>query len=226
MSDAVLLDVDGTLIDDNLLHVLAWTRAFRRLGRTIEATAVLQAIGMGGDRLVPALFPGVGDDEAERARALHAEEYVEKGLIDRAEPLPGAAHLLRALRERAFRTALASSAQPAEVGHYLRALGGAGAVDAVVTGQDVPTTKPAPHIFAVALERLQKPTRALVVGDTVYDVQAAHALGLPCVCLLSGGIGRDTLVAAGAAAIYEDAAALSRHLGEVPALLGHTAAAA
>jgi HAD superfamily hydrolase (TIGR01509 family) len=218
MRQAVLLDVDGTLVDDNLLHVLAWTRAFRRLGRAVDASAVLHALGMGGDRLVPAILGEVDDATAERARSLHAEEYVHKGLIEHAEALPGAVELLQVLRARGVATALASSARAEELARYLPLLGGAAGVDAIVTAQDVPTTKPAPHLFAVALSRLGDPARAIVVGDTVYDVEAAGKLGLPCVCLLTGGIARGTLLAAGAAAIYDDPHALAQDLDRALAL--------
>ncbi|MFT3772952.1 MAG: HAD family hydrolase [Minicystis sp.] len=207
MANAALIDVDGTLIDDNLLHVLAWSRAFRRIGREIETSAILHAIGMGGDRLVPAILGEVDDATAERARGFHAEEYLEKDLISHSEPLPGAADLLVSLRARGVRTALASSAKKEELDRYRKLLGGA-EVDAVVTKEDVPTTKPAPHIFAVGLSRLGHPARAVVIGDTVYDIMAARELGLPCLCVLTGGIERKVLEEAGAAAIYESAAAI------------------
>jgi HAD superfamily hydrolase (TIGR01509 family) len=218
MIEAALLDVDGTLIDDNLLHVLAWSRAFRRLGRSFDTDTLLHAIGMGGDKLVPALLGEVGEREAAEARRLHAEEYVQKGLITRAEPLPGARALLAALRARGVRLALASSANQEELDRYLGMLGGPDAVDAQVVKQDVAETKPAPHLFTVALERLGGPTRALVIGDTVYDVQAAREAGLPCVGVLSGGIERGVLAEAGAAAIYEGPQAVLDDLDRVLAL--------
>ena len=168
--------------------------------------------------MVPAILGEVDDATAELARSRHAEEYLQKKLIDHAEALPGAPELLRALRARGVATALASSAKPDELARYLPSLGGAGAVDAIVTAQDVPTTKPAPHIFAVALSRLGAPSRALVVGDTVYDVEAAGKLGLPCVCLLTGGIERGTLLAAGAARVLDDARAQAQDLDAVLAL--------
>lgn len=218
MADAVLLDVDGTLIDSNLLHVLAWSRAFRRLGREIEANAILHAIGMGGDRLVPAILGEVDEATAERARDAHKDEYVTRRLIQHAEALPGAVDLLVALRARGVRMALASSANADELDHYLGLLGGRDRFDAIVKRDDVPVTKPAPHIFSVALDRLGRPRRALVLGDTVYDVIAARELLLPCVCLLTGGIERHVLAEAGAAAIYEGPAAVAADLDRVLAL--------
>jgi len=203
MNTAALLDVDGTLLDTNLLHVLAWRRTFERLGSQVEANRILHAIGMGGDRLVPAILGEVDDDIAEQARAFHAEEYVETGLIDHARPLPGAARLLESLRARGVRVALATSARREELDRLLAKLGPAAqAVDTIITQEDVSTTKPAPDIFAQALEALGGPTEAFVVGDTIYDIVAATQLDLPCLCVLTGGIERGLLEQAGAAAIY------------------------
>jgi membrane protein len=208
MPDAVLLDVDGTLIDNNLLHVLAWSRAFRRTGVEKPAAEILGAIGMGGDRLVPALLPDVDPTTADDLRERHREAYVASGLIHHSEVLPGAIELLGALRRRGVRTALASSAKAEELAHYLTLLGGEDVVDAIVTSADVPATKPEPHLFAVALEKLGKPAKALVIGDTVYDIEAAKKLGLPCLAVLTGGIDRRTLEAAGPAAVHEGVAVI------------------
>jgi len=214
MIEAVLLDVDGTLVDNNLLHVLAWQRAFLRLGKQVPSAEILHMVGMGGDRLAPAIL---GEDQraTERARELHAEEYVGKKLIDHSEALPGASSLLAALRARRVRIALASSAKAEELERYLKLLGGQDIADVRITQENVATTKPAPDIFACALEALGGPARALVVGDTVYDVEAARKLGLPCIAVLTGGIEREVLAEAGARAIYESAADIEAHLDEV-----------
>jgi HAD superfamily hydrolase (TIGR01509 family) len=215
MIEAVLLDIDGTLIDNNVLHVLAWQRALRRVGRHVDATTILHKVGMGSDKLPAAILGPDDRAAAEKAREFHGEEYTDKGLIDHAEPLPGAAALLRALKDRGIRTALASSAKLEEVEKSLAQLGGPGAVDVVVSSADVSTTKPDPDVFDTALEKLGRPSRALVIGDTVYDVDAARKAGLPCVCVLSGGIEREVLAKAGAAAIYVDAADVVAHLDAI-----------
>lgn len=215
MIDAVLLDVDGTLVDNNLLHVLAWQRAFRRIGRTVDSMTIVNAIGMGGDLLVPALLGDVDDVTAELARDLHAKAYVADGLIEHSQTTPGALELLAALRKRGVRTALATSAKAVELAHYLRLLGGDDVVDATVTKEDVPASKPCPHVFAVALEKLGRPSSRLVVGDTTYDIAAAKALGIPCACVLTGGIERRVLEKAGAAAIYDSPAGLLDDLDKI-----------
>ena len=214
MIAAILLDIDGTLIDNNLLHVLAWQRAFRRIGVTIDANRLVHLVGMGGDNLAPTVL-GHGHDAVKQVSSFHTEEYNQRGLIDHAEPLPGASALLQALHERGIRTALASSAKHHEADRYLAMLGGRQVVDQLATAEDVTTTKPAPDIFAVALDRLGHPQHALAIGDTIYDIQAAQKLNLPCIAVLSGGIERDTLQQAGPRAIYADAADLLAHLDEV-----------
>lgn len=215
MVEAVLLDIDGTLIDNNLLHVLAWERAFRRIGKQVGANTILHKVGMGGDQLVPSILGKEAGEKVDLARQFHAEEYTQNGLIEHSEPLPGAVDLLRALRQRGVKTALASSAKEEEVEQYLKQLGGRQAVDAIVTSKDVLATKPAGDVFASALEKLGKPDSALVVGDTIYDVASAGKLGLPCIGLLSGGIEYRLLVAAGAARVYDGPADLLAHLDEV-----------
>ena len=222
--DAVLLDVDGTLMDSNPLHVLAWQRAFRRLGRQEEGSRVLHLIGMGGDKLAPEILgDDVPEEELQRAKDLWMEEYSDKGLVEHAEPLPGAADLLAELRRRGVRTALASSGEQRDIDLYVERLGGRETFDELVSSNDVRASKPEPDIFALALERLGSPQRAIVVGDTVWDVAAASALGLPCIGVLSGGIERQVLLDAGAAQIFVDAADVITHLDTV---LGSTVASA
>lgn len=215
MVDALLIDIDGTLIDSNPLHTLAWLRAFRRLGREVEANRVLHLIGMGGDQLAPTILGEEAGEDADRAKEIWIEEYSRRGLVDHAEPLPGAADLLRTLKARGVRVSLASSGEQQDIDRYVELLGGREMFDELVSSSDVARTKPAPDIFAVALERLGGPTSAAVIGDTVFDIEAAGKLGLPCVAVLSGGIERQLLEDAGAAAVYADAAAVLAHLDAV-----------
>jgi HAD superfamily hydrolase (TIGR01509 family) len=210
--DAVILDIDGTLIDSNPLHVLAWLRAFRRLGHEVEAERILDLMGMGGDKLAPAILGKDARADCDQARAYWAEEYSGKGLIAHAEPLPGAIALLRSLKDRGVRVALASSGERSDIERYLSRLGGNDAFDELVTSADVRATKPSPDIFAVAVERLGSPQHAWVVGDTPYDVEAARALGLPCLAVLTGGFSRARLEAAGAAAVCVGAREVEQRL--------------
>jgi len=215
MIEAVLLDIDGTLIDNNALHLLAWQRALQRAGMQVDATSILHKLGMGSDKFTEEIFGPERGEAAEQARTYHGEEYSAKGLIAHAEPLPGAIALLQALKRRGIRTALASSAKPEEAERSLAQLGGPEAVDVLVSSADVATTKPEPDIFAQALEKLGNPAAALVIGDTVYDIVAAQALDLPCIGVLSGGIERAVLLEAGATAVYDNAAEVLAHLDMV-----------
>ncbi len=211
----MLLDIDGTLIDNNLLHVLAWSRAFRRVGRQIDAEIILHKIGMGGDQLAPSLLGRGQGETVEQVRQAHSEEYISKRLIDHAEPFAGAVDLLQALRARGVKVALASSAKEEEVNHYLRLLGGREAVEAIVMAADVSATKPAGDILVSALEKLGRPAHAVVIGDTVFDVLSANKLRLPCIGVRSGGIAEKLLLEAGAVAVYEGPGDLLSHLDEV-----------
>jgi HAD superfamily hydrolase (TIGR01549 family) len=203
MVQAALVDIDGTLIDSNLLYVLAWRRAFQRVGKQVTANDILHKIGMGGDKLVPAILGTDDQRTADQIRHFYRQEFRGKGLVEHAEATPGAAEMLRALKARGIRVALASSAEQEDVEQYLEQLGGQQAAEVVATRADVAATKPDADLFVAALEKLGRPSRALVIGDTVYDIEAAGKLGLPCVCVLSGGIEREVLERAGAAAIYE-----------------------
>lgn len=220
MTRAALVDVDGTLIDNNLLHVLAWRRAFERVGFEIDANRIVHAIGMGGDRLAPAILSDMEEDLVERARIYHAEEYVRVGLIHHARALPGAARLLDTLRARGVRIGIASSSKREEFDQHIAQLGSAGFADVVVTKEDVATTKPAPDIFATALAKLGTPEEVVVIGDTVYDLEAATKLGLPCICVLTGGIERELLEGAGAIAIYPHAGAIADDIDKVIDVMG------
>src|SRR5438067_3617437 len=137
MIEAVLLDIDGTLVDNNALHLLAWQRALRRVGRHVDATTILHKLGMGSDKLPADVLGPDAQEAAEKAREFHGEEYTDKGLLDHAEPLPGAAALLEALKDRGIRTALASSAKLEEAQRSLAQLGGQEAVDVVVSSADI-----------------------------------------------------------------------------------------
>lgn len=215
VAQAVLVDIDGTLIDSNSLHVLAWLRAFRRVGKEIDGSQILHLVGMGTDTLAPQVLGEGATEDIERVRQYHGEEYSEKGLIDHAEPLPGAADLLQALKERQLRVALASSGKEEEIARYLAYLGGEEAVSAIITSGDVSGSKPEPDVFKVALERLDNPESAVVIGDTIYDIEAARKLDLPCVCVLTGGIKRELLEEAGAASVYKDAYEVMSNLDAV-----------
>ena len=216
---AVVLDVDGTLVDSNYQHALTWHRAFAQHGRAVPAWRAHRAIGMGGDQLVPALT----DDEwaAEHGEEVKAAEATLFGeMIDRVAPLPGARAFLELLQVRGHPVVLASSAKANDLDVYLELLGARELVQAWTTSADVERTKPAPDVVLAGLEKLGKPERAVMIGDSVHDVIAAETAGLPTIALLTGGISTGELEAAGAKQVFEDLLALIAEIDDTPLVSG------
>jgi HAD superfamily hydrolase (TIGR01509 family) len=199
---AVLLDVDGTLVDSVYQHAIAWHRAFLEFGRPVPAAVLHRHIGMGGDQLVSAVAgDAVERESGDRLRDLHQRAFAP--MLDEVVPLPGARELLEGLRAHGLRIVLASSAQTAEVEHYLDLLGARHLVHAWTTDADVRATKPAPDAIEAALEAAGT-RRAVMVGDAVWDHEAAARAGVPSVGLLSGGVAAEELRRAGARSVHED----------------------
>jgi len=206
MAKAMILDIDGTLVDTNYQHALAWYRAFRRHGVVLPIWRIHRSIGMGGDQLVEALAGReVEEEHGDEIRSAEGPLYME--LIDEVEPFEGAKELIGDLREREQTIVLASSAKDEEVDHYLDLLEAREVVHAWTTSADVEATKPEPDLVEAALEKAG--TRdALMVGDTVWDVKAAGRAGIETVAVLSGGYGAAELREAGAREVFESIARL------------------
>jgi HAD superfamily hydrolase (TIGR01509 family) len=205
---AALFDVDGTLVDTNYLHAVTWWEAFGQAGYRVVMADIHRAIGMGSDLMLDQLLPADRDKDADAdIRAAHSTLYAT--YWSRLRPLPGAADLLRACKRRGLAVVLASSADEPEF-HALRAaLDAEDAIDAATFAGDVESSKPAPDLVEAALDRVGVPAAdAVFTGDTVWDVQACRKAGVPCIGLLSGGIGRDELTAAGAVEVYPGPAEL------------------
>jgi HAD superfamily hydrolase (TIGR01509 family) len=200
---AVLLDLDGTLVDSNYFHVEAWFRAFAARGHLVPMARIHRLVGMGADQLLEELL-GEYDESFEDG---WQEQFAK--LRDDIPALPGAADLARAVKERGATVLLATSGKPDDVEVLRRTLGADEWIDGAVNSSEVESSKPEPDIFAKALEVAgAEPTDAIVVGDTVWDVRAASACGIPCVALTCGGISAAELVEAGAVAVYRDPEAL------------------
>jgi HAD superfamily hydrolase (TIGR01549 family) len=207
---AVLLDVDGTLVDSNYHHVLAWLRAFHRRGIDVPAWRVHRSIGMGSDRLVAEVAGReVEDRHGDELRAAWAEEFAP--LLEEVRPVQGAHELLRSLRDLGLVLVLASSGRAEHVERYVQLLRAAELLAAWTTSQDAPRTKPAPDLLEVARERSGE-SEAVVVGDSTWDVLSARRLGLRCYGVLTGGFGREELLMAGAVDVVERLAELERPL--------------
>ena len=204
--ETVLFDLDGTLVDSNDFHVDAWERAFRESGHVFDRGTIHGQIGKGGDLLVPALLPGVSQAERETLTRRHGEIFKAR-YLDLVRPCPGATDMLRRTRESGRKVVLASSANGEELDHYVRLLAAGDLVDATTSKDDVSTTKPAGDIFAAALAKVgSRPERAIVIGDTPYDIEAAKRCGIAAIAVRSGGFDDGAL--GGAIAHYDDIAML------------------
>jgi phosphoglycolate phosphatase-like HAD superfamily hydrolase len=218
MPAAAVLDVDGTLVDSNYQHVIAWSRAFRRSGVVVPAAQVHRHIGMGGDRLVAAV---AGDELEQRCgdsvRSAHDEIY--KGLIDEVLPFDGARELIGELRERFDAVVLASSARASEVDRYLDLLDARDLATDWTTSADVDATKPEPDLVHSALEKAGT-DQGVMIGDTTWDVLAAERASIEAVGVLTGGLAAAELLEAGAIAVYRSARELLGELDGLELLLG------
>jgi HAD superfamily hydrolase (TIGR01509 family) len=216
-STIAVLDVDGTLIDSNYQHALAWYRALRSVGLTFPVGRLHRLIGMGGDQVVRA----IGGEELERRVGDQAREQQGKEVdaqLEEMAPLPGARDLLVAIKERGHRLVLAGSGQQRHVDVFLDRLDARDLADDWTTSDDVESSKPAPDLLQVALKKLGAPTDAssLVIGDSVWDVEAAKKAGMPAIVVRSGGFGDDELREAGAIAIYDSPGDLAKALDDTP----------
>jgi HAD superfamily hydrolase (TIGR01509 family) len=202
MSNIAILDVDGTLVDTNYHHAIAWFRAFRRHDVTVQVWVVHRHIGMGGDQLVAAV---AGDDVEERLgdEIREAEGELYRELIDEVQPMEGALKLIEDLKERDVAVVLASSAKEWEVEHYLGLLDAEKIVEAWTTSADVEQTKPEPDLVQAALDKAGgRPEDAMLIGDTVWDVEAAHRAGVETLAVRTGGFSEQELRDAGAKDVF------------------------
>jgi HAD superfamily hydrolase (TIGR01509 family) len=212
--EAALLDVDGTLIDTNYQHALAWFRAFEQHGFVLPLWRIHRAIGMGGDQLVSALV-GKEADEDKGDEIRDARDSLYQDLIGEVEPLHGSRELISDLKERGVTVVLASSSPKGELDHYLELLDARDLADAWTTKDDVESTKPEPDLVNAALVKAGT-EKAVMVGDTRWDVEAAAKAGVETVCVLTGGWSAQELLDAGAAAVYESVDELRDRLGDTP----------
>ena len=211
---AVILDVDGTLVDTNYQHALCWYRAFRKHGIVLPIWKLHRHVGMGGDKFVAAL---AGEEVDERiGDALRDEwERLFDGLIDEVAPLEGARELVRDLKKRGHRVVLASSSVKKHAERFVDLLDAREVMDDWTTKDDVESTKPDPDLVHAALAKAGTDD-AVLIGDTPWDIEAARKAGVPTLCVVTGGFSEAELRDAGAVAVYESVAELRGRLGEPP----------
>ena len=214
MPPAAILDIDGTLVDTNYHHALAWFRAFKQHGIVLPIWRIHRHMGMGGDQLIASLC---GDDtEREQGDGIRAAEkvlYFE--LIADVVPLLGSRELIEDLKRRGHAVVLASSAKAEEVDHYLDLLDARELADDWTTSADVESTKPRPDLVNAAMEKAGTDD-AVMIGDTTWDVEAAKRAGVPAVTVRTGGFSEAELRDAGAIAVFENMEQLRAGLASTP----------
>jgi phosphoglycolate phosphatase-like HAD superfamily hydrolase len=212
---AVLFDVDGTLVDNNDLHVEAWHQAFLHFGHPITPDRIRPQVGKGADNLLPALLPDL-DEAARKEIEDWRLDLFKRDYLPRATPFPGVRPLFERLVEEGVRIVLASSSNAAEVRYHIGLIGCEDLIHASTSRDDVEHSKPCPDIFEAALAKVAPvgADEASVVGDTPWDMKAAAQIGLRAIGFRSGGFADTDL--AGACAIYDGARDLLDRFAESP----------
>jgi HAD superfamily hydrolase (TIGR01509 family) len=214
---AAILDIDGTLVDTNYHHSIAWFRAFRQNGIVLPIWKIHTHMGMGGDQLVASLTSdAVEEEKGDEIRA--AEKALYMALIEEVEPVADAREFVLELHKRGHTVVLASSAKEDEVEHYLELLDVRDVAHAWTTSADVESTKPQPDLVQAALDKAGASSGddAVMVGDTPWDIEAARRAGVSTVTVITGGFSRAELEEAGAVAVFESVSELRSRLDETP----------
>jgi HAD superfamily hydrolase (TIGR01549 family) len=215
MIEALVFDVDGTLVDTNYQHALAWFRAFRRFDISPAIWRIHRAIGMGGDQLVAAV---AGDDveksSGDDLRSAWTEEFAV--FLPQVQPFEGARPLLEEVKRRGLKLVLASSGETEHVEHYLDLIGGRHLADSWTTSADAEQTKPAPDLIQTAMKKMES-DNAVMIGDSVWDAEAAGRAGIGTYAVLTGGFSVEELESAGAKRVYESLQELQDDLDAIVA---------
>jgi HAD superfamily hydrolase (TIGR01509 family) len=199
----ILFDVDGTLIDSSYIHTIAWWGAFRQYGYDIPMASIHHFVGMGGDRLVDSLLPSGRDKSLDpEIMSSHGALYASHWPALRA--FDGAKDLLAQCHAAGLAVALASSARERDLQVMKATLDAEAFIDAATSSNDAEESKPAPDILVAALEAVGvEAENAIYVGDAVWDMKAAGALGIPAIGVTCGGVSAAELRDAGAVEVYE-----------------------
>jgi HAD superfamily hydrolase (TIGR01509 family) len=203
--------MDGTLMDTNYLHCLAWSRAFRDSGEWAPMNAIHRLIGMGGDQLVPELL----GHQSPAATTARPRRYSE--LTGDIRAFPGSRRLLRQIHDLGLAVVLATSAPAEELAQLREVLKADDAIDQQTTADDVTHSKPDPEVFITAMENASiDPRRAIAIGDSVWDIRAARSAGIACITVETGGFSQHELSEEGSARVYRDVSELHSQLFTSP----------
>ena len=211
---ALLLDIDGTLVDSNEKHTKCWVEAFAYFGKDVAWDTIRGQIGKGGDLLVPDTLNAREMRAFGEALKKYRGELWKREYMKSVQPFEGIVEAMHAAHDRGIKLALASSSNPDEVEYYVELLGVGDLLEGTTSKEDAEFSKPSPEIFRAALDRVKSdPAFTLAVGDTPYDILAAHRVPVPIAAMLCGGFARETL--AKAELLFEDFATMTKELDRV-----------
>jgi HAD superfamily hydrolase (TIGR01509 family) len=211
---SIIFDVDGTLVDSNDAHAQAWVDVLEEHGRPVPFARVRPLIGMGGDKVLPLLTGLEHESEDGEQISSRRSEIFRERYMPHLKPFAGVRELFLLLQDRGHELAIASSAQTEELGALLEIAGVADLVERRTSSSDAENSKPDPDIIAAALQQLGRPRRAVMVGDTPYDIESAGRAGIASVAVRCGGWGDADL--RDAHAVYADPAELREQYERSP----------
>lgn len=215
MIEALLCDIDGTLVQSNWLHAEAWQVAFGAMGIHLELEDLRRQIGKGGDELIPVYVPWWKREHVAEPLKAFRKLVFQQDFLSKVKPLPMAREFVLRLKEAGVRPALASSADKEDMQIYKRILGVEDLIDEETSASDTSKAKPNPDIFEAALKRLGLPAeKCMALGDTPYDAEAAGKAGLRTIGVQTGGWSKDDLYDAGCVSVYESVADLLEHFDD------------
>jgi HAD superfamily hydrolase (TIGR01509 family) len=209
MVEAVLCDIDGTLVESNWLHAAAWKDAFAVIDIPLELDAVRRQIGKGGDELIPVFVPWWKRPMIEEPLKEYRKFIFRQDYLPKVQPFPKVRELFLRMKESEIRVALASSANQDDLNAYKKIANISDLIDESTSADDADRSKPHPDIFESALKKLgTKPGNVLALGDTPYDAEAAGKAGVRTIGVTTGGWSRRDLLDAGCIEVYKDVAEL------------------
>jgi HAD superfamily hydrolase (TIGR01549 family) len=218
MIEAVIFDIDGTIVDSVDLHAKAWQRTFSKFGKNILLEAIRSQIGKGADQLLPVYFSSQEIEQFGEAMELYRGELFKKEYLPKVKGFPKVRELFERIKQDKIQIALASSAKKDELNKYKEIAQIDDLIESETSSDNVERSKPCPDIFNAALEQLGNvaPGKVIVVGDTPYDAEAATKVNVNSIGLLSGGWTQHQLRRSGCIAIYRDPADLLARYEESP----------
>jgi HAD superfamily hydrolase (TIGR01509 family) len=205
MIEALLSDIDGTLVDSNALHAEAWRRTFEHFGIQVSMGEAWSQIGKGGDQLIPVFVNEKDRQRLEKPLGDFRKDIFHRDYMPRIISFARSRDLLLRVKQEGIKVVLATSSSEEDVATYKRIVGMEDLVEKTASKEDAKESKPEPDIFSAALSKVGlRPDQAVALGDTPYDAKAAGKLGIPVIGLTCGGWKRDDLLDAGCVEVYQD----------------------